>query len=92
MFACGCRHSVEALRTASGRAQYKYYSSKGKGFPNGGIETLKGKVSCQSGAKEDYKVLLHNTPHTRDLLVDTQEGGCICRGYKRRRLSRRKVL
>jgi hypothetical protein len=50
-------------------------SSEGKDYPIVSGTALKGKVSWQSRDKEYHKVTPHNTPHTRDLLGKTQEGG-----------------
>jgi hypothetical protein len=40
------------------------YSSQGKGI-------------LDSVTKEHHNVTLHNKPHTRDLLGEIQEGGCL---------------
>lgn len=40
------------------------------------------KVSWQSGAREYHRVTPYNQPHTRDLSVETKEGGCLCSDEK----------
>ena len=58
------------------------YSSERKGFPGESVADLRGKVSSQLGGKEYHKVTPHNKPHTRRLLGETEEGGCLCLGEK----------
>ena len=42
------------------------YSSEGKGFPNGSVAVLRGKMSWQQGAKKYHKLTPYNKPLEKD--------------------------
>lgn len=54
--------------------------------------TLKGKISWELRAKKHKKVALHNQPHTRDLLEETQRMVASAWMRSSKELSRRQAL
>lgn len=64
------------------KVECKCYNCDRKGFPDAPVTGLKGKVSNQSGVYKYHQVTSCNKSHTRDLLVEAQEGSYLCWGEK----------